>query len=87
MVSLADLTDGTPNEKQWLNIVANTVETDKTYQVSPVTEVSSSPVSFTPANWVNAVIKLLEVQQLLTLPQQVTSKIILVVYLKMVFLL
>ncbi|HEY1646036.1 MAG TPA: hypothetical protein VGF75_06795 [Candidatus Saccharimonadales bacterium] len=56
MVSLADLNNGTPTAKPWLNPVVNSIESDKVYQVSQVQNLTSSPVTLTPAQFINSVV-------------------------------
>lgn len=56
MVSLNKLNSGTPGKKPWLKIVAESVEVDKSYQVSVLQNVTTTPSTLTPPNWINAIV-------------------------------
>lgn len=56
MVSLQTLNGGTPGSKLWLNIVANSIETNNVYQKSTENILTTTPVTLTPSQWVNSII-------------------------------
>jgi hypothetical protein len=56
-MNLQDLNSGTPATKQWLNPVVGSLTTGAVYESSTYTNVTVSPTTLTPSQYVGAIIQ------------------------------